>query len=235
DVLQAPSGFEAVAVVGREDLDMVLMDIQMPGMSGTEATARIRKLPGQGTLPVVALTAHAMSDERQALIASGFNDYQTKPVSMEQLARIIERWTGFKAQQNQQKMSDSSSDVINEIFSSKLALHHANQNTGLAIDMFSMLMTSLASEKDHLIELWEEESLDELLEVVHKLHGAARYCGVPLIRRALGQFETCLKANNVDDFPMAMRELISAIHELQEWEKENDWQRQLHDESTANA
>ena len=239
DVVGASSGYEAVAIVSREPIDQVLMDIQMPGMSGTEATRCIRDIPGKSTLPVVALTAHAMADERQVLIQVGMNDYQTKPVSQAQLARIVERWTGYVAptavggpktiKRPEELVSDD------QIFSTHMALQHANGNPGLAVDMFSMLADSLEMEKDKILSLWESESLDELLEAVHRLHGATRYCGVPALRSALNHFETQLKANDAAGFPVAMRRVISRIDDLQEWIDSNDWKELLQAESTANA
>lgn len=227
-VLQAPSGYEAIVIAGRERVDLVLMDIQMPGMSGTEATVQIRKIPGRASLPVVALTAHAMSDERQALIESGLNDYQTKPVSQEQLAEIVERWTGFIADvQNNTPLRDPSSQQTDSdtttIFSEAMALHHANGNAGLAVDMFQMLLSSLEKERDNILEYWENEALDELLVVIHTLHGAARYCGVPALRAALEHFETTLKANKATDFPDAIRQVMTCIKQLQHWAEEHDW------------
>lgn len=237
-VLQAASGFEAVATIERESVDMILMDIQMPGMSGTEATSRIRELPGRGNIPIIALTAHAMSDERQALIAAGLNDYQTKPVSQEQLARIIERWTGYIPDtQVDDRLygNDLSSSDTHTIFSSRVALQHANGTISLAVEMFEMLLTSLSSEKPMMVSYWESESLDDLLESIHKLHGASRYCGIPALRSALEQFETSLKANRSGEFPSAMRKVMTEITRLENWANDNDWQSMLQEESTANA
>ncbi|WP_169568998.1 GAF domain-containing hybrid sensor histidine kinase/response regulator [Sneathiella limimaris] len=76
-----PNGVEAVAKVASCQFDMVLMDIQMPEMDGHTATIEIRKLPGEvSKIPVVALTANAMYEERKKCLDSGMNDYLTKPV-----------------------------------------------------------------------------------------------------------------------------------------------------------
>lgn len=237
-VLQAASGFEAVATIERESVDMILMDIQMPGMSGTEATSRIRELPGRGNIPVIALTAHAMSDERQALIAAGLNDYQTKPVSQEQLARIIERWTGYIPDTQTEGRffgHNFHAPDTDTIFNSQIGLMHANKNVSLAEEMFEMLMSSIKSEKQNIVNFWEAESLDDLLEVIHKLHGAARYCGVPALRSALEQFETSLKANKSGEFPSSMRAVMNEITRLESWADDNDWRSMLQEEKTANA
>ena len=98
-----------------------------------------------------------------------------------------------------------------------------------------MLIASLKTEKQNIITFWEIESLDDLLETIHKLHGAARYCGIPALRAALEQFETSLKANRSGEFPSAMRKVTTEITRLENWTSDNDWRSMLQEESTANA
>ena len=228
NVITATSGFEAVAIAEKTAVDLVLMDIRMPGMSGAEATRRIREIPGISNLPVVAVTAHAMADERQALMSAGLNDYQTKPISQEELTRVIERWTGYRPPaQGTLFLADNPPaepvDDSGQIFSASLALKRSSHNLGLAEEMFSKLLASLPDERDRITHLWESESLDDLLEAVHRLHGATRYCGAPMLGHALEVFETRLKANQSSEFPAAMRAVIDAMNALEEWVSENDW------------
>jgi signal transduction histidine kinase/DNA-binding response OmpR family regulator len=93
-VLCAENGKQAVQIAKQEPVDLVLMDVQMPEMDGFEATAEIRDWQSQSgiTFPIVAMTAHALEGDRERCLAAGMDDYITKPISQERLARVLERW-----------------------------------------------------------------------------------------------------------------------------------------------
>src|SRR3989440_2771091 len=84
------NGREAVDAVGAERYDLVLMDIQMPEMDGFEATAQIRALPQGATLPIIALTAHALSGERERCLERGMTGYLAKPFKAHELFAVVE-------------------------------------------------------------------------------------------------------------------------------------------------
>lgn len=95
------SGVEALAAL--EDAapgtyDLVFMDLHMPLMDGYEATRQIRKLgPAKGALPIVALTANVMAEDKQACLEAGMDDYLSKPVDPSDLAAMLEAWRGKKS------------------------------------------------------------------------------------------------------------------------------------------
>ncbi|WML91463.1 ATP-binding protein [Thiothrix lacustris] len=88
----AENGFEALDYLRREDFVLVLMDIQMPGMSGVETTEKIRAEFPDRHLPIIALTANAMKGDEQAYIAAGMNACLTKPIQINTLATTLEEW-----------------------------------------------------------------------------------------------------------------------------------------------
>jgi CheY-like chemotaxis protein len=92
-VTLAHNGREALAALERDTFDVVLMDVQMPEMSGVEATAMIRLREQQsGTHQrIVAMTAHAMSGDRERFVAAGMDDYLSKPIDPQMLFAIVER------------------------------------------------------------------------------------------------------------------------------------------------
>lgn len=89
----AENGIEGVQAVIDRDYDIILMDIQMPEMNGVEATREIRALDGdKSSIPIIAVTAHAMHGDRESYLAAGMNDYVSKPIDPKLLLDAINRW-----------------------------------------------------------------------------------------------------------------------------------------------
>jgi signal transduction histidine kinase/CheY-like chemotaxis protein len=89
----AEDGYQAVSAARDSNYDLILMDIQMPGMSGIEASKHIREAPGpRGETPIVALTAHVLAGTRNEVLSAGIQDHVTKPIDPVELAIAINRW-----------------------------------------------------------------------------------------------------------------------------------------------
>ena len=96
EVTLAENGVEAVEWVKKTRFDVVLMDMQMPDMDGTQATRLIRKLPHCAGLPIIAMTAAAMESDRQECLAAGMNAHVAKPIDAERLVKTLLEWVSVR-------------------------------------------------------------------------------------------------------------------------------------------
>src|SRR5262245_43139678 len=92
-VVVANDGTQGVAMATSEQPDLILMDLTLPDIDGGEATRRLKADPATKHIPVIALTAHAMSGDREKAIAAGCDDFDTKPVEM---PRLLEKISALK-------------------------------------------------------------------------------------------------------------------------------------------
>ena len=93
EIIEFSSGIEAIEGLKKRKPDVVILDISLPEMDGTEILRRLREDHDLNNLPVIALTAHAMVGDREKYLAAGFNDYIAKPIlDMNVLFATIQRW-----------------------------------------------------------------------------------------------------------------------------------------------
>jgi two-component system, NarL family, sensor histidine kinase BarA len=214
------SGVEAVQMFPRRRFDLIFMDIQMPGMDGIETTLRLREMESEGQrVPIVALTAHALASERQQLLNAGMDDYLTKPVNEKQLTHILERWTRNKDSVSTDPPAlDTASNAgkqSHQSLDASLALSRCAGKADLVADMHRSLFRQLPEDGETLKHLREQGDKEGLLERVHRLHGATRYCGTPKLEHCAGHLETLLKQNAKDEaIKSATDELLAEISTL---------------------
>lgn len=93
-VIEAVDGLEAIALARSERPDIVLMDISIPGIDGWEATRVLREDPATRAIPIVALTAHALADDRERAAKAGFTSYLAKPIEPNAVVAEVRRLIG---------------------------------------------------------------------------------------------------------------------------------------------
>ena len=87
--LEAADGTEALVKAVQEHPDLILMDVQLPGLSGLEVTARLRQMPGFERVPIIAISAYAMKGDRERIIEAGCDTYLSKPVNTRELPAVV--------------------------------------------------------------------------------------------------------------------------------------------------
>src|SRR5690606_7341036 len=102
----------------------------------------------------------------------------------------------------------------------------AGNKPDLAEELFSMLLNHLDDDYEAIRELWRDNNRSELLERVHKLHGATRYCGVPPLRALAGTLETELKQGG-DNIQATIEGLLNEIERIRHWAEHHDWQTEF--------
>jgi CheY-like chemotaxis protein len=91
DVVSAQDGAAGVAKANAEKPELILMDMSLPVVDGWEATRRLKADPATRAIPVIALTAHAMAEDREKALAAGCDDYDTKPIELPRLLEKIKK------------------------------------------------------------------------------------------------------------------------------------------------
>ena len=93
-VIEAQDGVQAIALARSEHPALILMDISIPELDGWEATRILREDPSTRSIPIIALTAHALSDDRERAAEVGFNSYLAKPIEPRAVVAEVRRWIG---------------------------------------------------------------------------------------------------------------------------------------------
>ncbi|GGD61046.1 hybrid sensor histidine kinase/response regulator [Lacimicrobium alkaliphilum] len=181
------SGQEAVSRCEKEAFDLILMDVQMPGLDGLAATRLIRKTQlNQGT-PIVAVTAHAFREEKEKLLASGMDDYLPKPIDFDDLIRLIKRWCQLDE------------ELPSAILDWNLALQRANNDEEAAQQLLQAFIRQLPDFKEQIAKAVSDEDESALEQLIHKLHGGCCYTGVPTLKGLCEETESLLKGGYKQD------------------------------------
>ncbi|WP_455212091.1 response regulator [Kaarinaea lacus] len=198
----ASNGNEAVAACTAQTFDIVLMDIHMPETNGVEATKQIRAQQSEKSIPIVALTADALSEDQLAFLEAGMNDVLIKPVNEELLINKILYLTDKEpanaiAEELLPKSTRKTQPAGNH--DNATITIKSNKDSKLADEILQMLIKELPAFKLAITESQQQQNFDSLYQHVHKLHGALSYCRLPEIKDLVQKIERDLKLKRYED------------------------------------
>ena len=236
----ANHGWEAVQMVGSSQYDAVLMDLQMPEMDGYEATKRIRSDPRFKALPIIAMTAHAMVEEREKCLAASMNDHVAKPIDPENLYAALLPWIKPGQQEvteaampqktgpedkNQEIMPDVLLGIDVQSSLRRLGGNHTLLRT-LLIE-FARDFSQTAKKLRTALEGWRQDDQEMAIRLVHTVKGIAGNLSAKTLQQAAHVLEIEIKEDRrdlwperLDAFEKALECVLESISTLKREEKE---------------
>lgn len=220
----AASGEEALALAQSERFELVLMDIRLPGMDGIATTQALRALNERWhQCPIVAVTAHAMEDERQRLLRNGLQEVLIKPVDAEALYALLGQYLTLPEALHQPRRQQTThthqpQDEL-PVVDMRLGTRLAAGREALAEDTLQLLLDSLPDSEAALRLAWQDGDEEAFLDAIHALNGACRYCGVPQLALLAETLETRLRTRGLASIAPLLDELYSAMARLDDWQR----------------
>jgi signal transduction histidine kinase/CheY-like chemotaxis protein/HPt (histidine-containing phosphotransfer) domain-containing protein len=236
DVCLADNGRIAVNMARAEPFDLILMDMQMPELDGYGATSELRRRGFK--MPIIALTAHAMTGDREKCISAGCTDYLTKPVDHEELIRVVNRYLCAARQAAGLNRPDHRPDQAKAVNASlnetSLGLSAARSAAGMlpaespaapaytagpipqAVDPMAQAVAGFVSRLPLRVSTINQQfsagNLEELKRTVHQLKGAGKGFGFPKISEIAAVAEEQIRTQGaLEEIDRSVRELIDVI------------------------
>ncbi|WP_241499351.1 response regulator [Chromobacterium sphagni] len=188
-------------------VELILMDLQMPVMDGLEATRRIRAQPAFAALPIIAMTANAMSGDRERCLAAGMNDHIAKPVDVDELYRLLLRWlAGVEASPSaiagmRLPPSEPSTARLPDIenLDAELGLRRTGENLSLYLKVLGRYLDSNATAAHDLKTAFSAQDYALAGRLAHTLKSLSASIGNEALANAAAGLETSAKQNRQPD------------------------------------
>jgi two-component system sensor histidine kinase/response regulator len=214
EVHVSSNGREAVDAVRERNYDVVLMDIQMPEMDGFEATQAIRAMDKGKQLPIIGLTAHALSGERERCLARGMSDYLAKPFKAHELFALVEGSADGKVAPPEPAAAPAAPPVDLEGF--RMTLREA----GAELALYSIVDTFVRQGPDRLAALAAAAAGGdgaEMAKAAHVYRGAAATIGAGGLAELLERVETTARAGDIAAAKEACELVTPVAHSVIEY------------------
>nr|CRH06407.1 putative Histidine kinase. Containing 7TMR-DISM extracellular 2, 7TM diverse intracellular signalling, HisKA, HATPase_c, Response reg, HPT domain [Candidatus Magnetococcus massalia] len=220
----ASHGQEAVEKVKSDPFDLVLMDIQMPGMDGYQATERIRHGLQLTELPIIAMTAHAFIEDQEKCLAVGMNDHVAKPVEPYLLYQALTRWLPSVAAAPKRAAADLA-DSASATAQPTIILPGIQQEAGLRrvchnLTLWRRVVLEFCQghqgDVQQVREALQTGQTDTALHIVHTLKGAAGSLGALNLAHGASRVEAAIKRDEPVEEPLmvmatALREVVDGV------------------------
>ncbi len=212
DVEEAEDGSIACNLSAGRDYDLIFMDINMPILSGVQAAQRIRvREQGSRQTPIVALTANALTEERDRLLSVGLDDCLIKPVHERELLAMVCKW--LPGLTNAVLASSAAMNATGANGSAQCN-NAAGGNRVLADELLDMLLAELPAQRQAIERAYHANDMLSLHSQVHRLHGSASYCNVPQLKDSAAALEGALLKQTLEAIPAHYATLCAAIDTL---------------------
>ncbi|MCQ1535925.1 PAS domain S-box protein [Methanosarcina sp. KYL-1] len=213
----ACNGEEVLDLLSKKDFDAVLMDVQMPGMDGIEATRRIRDPASdvmRHDIPVIALTARAMQEDRVKCMDAGMNDYIPKPLRKEELFKALEFLERGKCKKG--KTISSPFEVSSsEVFDMENGLLRTEGDEPLLKEMIRIFLDTSSELLCSISKAVEEGNPEELGKAAHTLKSAAGSICTNRVFKSAQELEKIGRENKMEEASEKLDELKSRLEELE--------------------
>ncbi|MDQ6992596.1 MAG: response regulator [Mariprofundus sp.] len=230
----ANDGQQALEMVQLQSYDGVLMDLQMPVMDGLESTRQMRMLPALKELPIIAMTANAMSGDRDHCLQVGMQDHVAKPVDPFELFATLARWVvAAHPQDTPELMQTISADTKSEVLplipgiDGVAGLRRVAGNYKLYINILRKFSESQGDVVERIIASMAQQDLQTAERDAHSLKGVAGNIGANELFEAAGELEMAIKASKDIDLPLEsvaniLLPMMKSLEQLQEQEPLED-------------
>ena len=214
----AADGQKALAALRKDSYDLVLMDIQMPGMNGWEATRAIReseKATGEH-IPIAAMTAHAMKGDQERCIAAGMDDYLTKPIHTPELLALVDKIGSRKAAARRIELASAGSGASVDL---PVALARLDGDRELFDEMAQRFREGCPKIMDDIRSAVDTRDAWALEHHAHDLKGWSANLGAAAVSHAAAALEDCARSGNLEQADDLLKTLkLSLDHLLPELE-----------------